>query len=174
MVPVWQPSVSCPFLLERNSWYQLPNTPQESKCPTSCILSFFLVCWALQPSSPTCCVPISTHPVCCVPLHPSTSVLCTLAEAGRVLLLSWTSTKAAALFQMSTTGFASKDSQSCQGSLGAFQEFLDLGPMVLGQDSTGLEASDQMGQMDKVESQACLEWAREVQALVIKITVLLC
>lgn len=70
---------------------------------------------------------------------------------------------------MSTAGFASKDSQSCQGSLGAFQEFLDSGPMVLGQDSTGLEASDQMGQMDKVESQACLEWAREVQALELRL-----
>lgn len=77
------------------------------------------------------------------------------------------------MFQMSTAGFASKDSQSCQGSLGAFQEFLDSGPMVLGRDSTGLEASDQMGQMDKAGSQVCLEWAQEVQALVIKMTFLL-
>lgn len=66
---------------------------------------------------------------------------------------------------MSTAGFALKDSQSCQGSLGAFQEFLDLGPMELGRDSTDLEASDQMGQMDKAGSQVCLEWAQEVQAL---------
>lgn len=71
---------------------------------------------------------------------------------------------------MSTAGFALKDSQSCQGSLGAFQEFLDLGPMELGRDSTDPEASDQMGQMDKAGSQVCLEWAQEVQALVIKIT----
>jgi len=42
--------------------------------------------------------------------------------------------------------------------------------MVLGRDSTGLEASDQMGQMDKAGSQVCLEWAQEVQALVIKMT----
>lgn len=74
---------------------------------------------------------------------------------------------------MSTAGFASKDSQSCQGSLGTFQRFLDLGPTVLGQDSMGLEALDQMGQMDKAGSQVCLEWAQEAQALVIKPTFLL-
>lgn len=46
--------------------------------------------------------------------------------------------------------------------------------MVLDLDSTGLEASDRTGRMDKAGSRVCLEWAREVQASVIKVTFLPC
>lgn len=155
---------SCPMHPEK----LLPNTL------ASCVSASALVWRVLKPSSPICPVPIGTHPLCSLLVHLHPSVLHALAEAGGGFRHSWKSTKAAVLFQMSTAGFASKDSQSCQGSLGAFQEFLDSGPMVLGRDSMGLEASDQMGQMDKAGSQVCLEWAQEVQALVIKITFLLC
>lgn len=157
-------------------WCRLSHAPQEdvAKHPGKLCLIICSEWRVLKPPSPICPAPISTHPPCSLPVHLHPSVPCTLAEAGGGFRHSWKNAKAAVLFQMSTAGFASKDSQSCQGSLGAFQEFLDSGPMVLGRDSTGLEASDQMGQMDKAGSQVCLEWAQEVQALVIKMTFLLC